>query len=87
MRTLKAIKDTLDDINRTDMWEPQNTKTAEAILKILEPLLVSVIELSHQNFNLLQAKGVLEKSGINNKKRNKNLSYCKICYLVPKKNL
>jgi hypothetical protein len=87
MRTLKAIKDTLDDINRTDMWEPKNTKTAEAILKILEPLLVSVIELSHQNFNLLQAEGVLEKSGINNKKRNKNLCYCKICYLVQKKNL
>jgi hypothetical protein len=59
IRILKPIEDTLDDINRTDMWEPENTETAEAILKILEPLSMTVNQLSHQNFDLLQAEGVL----------------------------
>jgi hypothetical protein len=27
LRILKLIEDTLDDINRTDMWEPENTET------------------------------------------------------------
>jgi hypothetical protein len=42
------------------MWEPENTGTAEVILKILEPLSMTVNQLSHRNFDLLQAEGVLE---------------------------
>jgi hypothetical protein len=47
-------------INRTDMWESENTETAEAILKILEPLSMTVNQLSHRNFDLLQVEGMLE---------------------------
>jgi hypothetical protein len=39
------------------MWEPENT---EHILKILEPLSMTVNQLSHRNFDLLQAEEVLE---------------------------
>jgi hypothetical protein len=63
MSILKLMEDTLDDINRTDMWamwDPENTETAELILIILEPLPMTVNQLSNRNFDLLQAEGVLE---------------------------
>jgi hypothetical protein len=65
IRILKLIENTLNDINRTDMWEPEKTETH---LKILEPLSMTVNKLSHRNFDLLQVE-VLEfylKSWLNN---------------------